>query len=103
MKRWITLLLLTLFFISLCSCQRKADIVIDAGHAPEYSTYDEIPADREVLVLNTETRTVHRSSCRYAVSMKKDRRLITDNSFLDYFTERGYAKCRICFPEKGGT
>lgn len=101
MKRALAFLtVLSLLF--LCSCQRKAELTVDAGHAPAYSTYDSIPADRETIVLNTESMKIHRSSCRYAASMKEDRRLITDENHLTYFTDRGYEKCRVCFPEKGG-
>lgn len=102
MKRVALLLLFVVLLFAFSSCRGEADVVIDPGHEPAYSTYDSIPADRDVLVMNTESMKIHRSSCRYAASMKEDRRLITDVSFLDYFTDRGYEKCRVCFPEKGG-
>lgn len=95
MRRFLALLIAAA--ICLCSCGES--VSINTGKAEEYPVYTAVPDDREIIILNTSSMTIHFSDCRYAELIAKKNKLITEYKYIDYFLGRGYNRCKVCFTE----
>ncbi|MGM9664665.1 MAG: hypothetical protein ACI3XF_07490 [Eubacteriales bacterium] len=60
MRRFLALLIAAA--ICLCSCGES--VSINTGKAEEYPVYTAVPDDREIIILNTSSMTIHFSDCR---------------------------------------
>lgn len=43
--------------------------------------------------------TLHMPDCRHAARISEKNKLITEYKYIDYFLDRGYNKCKVCFTE----
>ncbi len=84
------------FVLALCSCGKPMKLFTGSDAVP---TYAEFPAGTEVIVMNKSSVRIHRGDCRYATKIPAENRIITEYKYIDYFLERGYNKCKVCFTE----
>ena len=95
MRKFIVLLISA----ALCFCSCGEAVCVNTGEADGYPVYAEISDDTEALILNTDSMTLHMPDCRHAAKISEKNKLITEYKYIDYFLDRGYNKCKVCFTE----
>ena len=95
MRKFLVLLIV----VSLCLCSCDEAVSVNTGEAENYPIYAEIPEKTKALVINTGSMTLHMPDCRHAARISEKNKLITEYKYIDYFLDRGYNKCKVCFTE----
>lgn len=97
MKKSALILLLCLAaLVSSCATQMK----LYTGSDADIAVYEDFPAGKDVMVLNSLSMSIHRKKCRHATEISSENRIITEYKYIDYFLDRGYNKCKVCFTEE---
>lgn len=55
--------------------------------------------NKKTYVLNTSSKKIHTSACRYAISMKDENKEMVENISLEELLAQGYSVCSVCNAE----
>lgn len=61
---------------------------------------DAVPSENVSYVLNTNSKKIHKSTCRYAQSMKEENKQIVSSEELDTFVKNDYSYCKVCCKDR---
>ena len=103
MKRIAVILLILAVFIALPSCKKKVwrneyHKEIELENDTLCTTAELRQPTSYVYVLNMSTKKYHLQTCKYAINMKEENRLETDDTYYIYSLE--YKPCGVCNPDR---
>ena len=86
-------------FVFACSCEGQNEYRWQADRRAEGDfTLSNTSTEEETdYILNASSRRIHRSDCRYAETVAKENRVLTND--YERALDEGYSPCSVCRPK----